>query len=178
LSSKRVGSVQRKKASSYPKRLCKVVTVREAKVSDSKRIAQLSTQLGYPISAQIMAKLVEKAMKRKDQMLFTAELCGNVIGWLEIFRPLSVLNSGKAEIGALVVDSQIHRLGVGTALMNEAQKWARQSGSPFIYLRSNIVRKGAHDFYLRNGYSVLKTQYVFQKTLQHRKPRIAERKKP
>lgn len=141
------------------------VTVRLVKPSDAPDIATLSVVLGYPISLKAMAALIRKVSARKNQKLFVATVRGEVAGWLEIFHPLSVLNSGKAEIGALIVDEQYRRFGVGTALMDKAHEWARRTGSPFIYLRSNIIRKEAHEFYKRSGYSVFKTQYVFRNTL-------------
>jgi GNAT superfamily N-acetyltransferase len=137
--------------------------VRSAKLSDAKRIAELSTQLGYPVSKHKMTKLMMRVVKQKSQRIFAAELDGNVVGWLEIFLPLSILNSGKAEIGAVVVDHQFRRSGVGTALMNKAHEWAWKKHCPFIYLRSNIIRNKAHKFYHRTGYKVFKTQYVFRK---------------
>jgi len=145
--------------------------VRLAKVSDAKRIAALSGELGYPIDARRMGRLIHLARRRGNQRLFAAEVDGTVVGWLEIFRSVSVLNPGKTEIGALVVGKRYRRRGIGAALMNEAHRWARSKGSPFVYLRSNIVRRDAHRFYERSGYSVFKTQYVFRKTFAQRKPK-------
>jgi GNAT superfamily N-acetyltransferase len=137
--------------------------IRSARLSDAKKIAELSTQLGYPVSKHKMTKLLMKVVKQKNQRIFAAELDGSVVGWLEIFLPLSILNAGKAEIGALVVDHRCRGSGVGTALINKAHEWALKRHSPFIYLRSNIIRNKAHKFYHRTGYKVIKTQYVFRK---------------
>lgn len=149
------------------------VSVRPARPADAEAIAALSAQLGYPVSRTVMATLINKVKRRTRQKIYVAVLEGTVVGWLEICLPLSVLNAGKAEIGALVVDSQTRGAGVGTALMDAAHDWARQQRSPFVYLRSNIVRKDAHAFYTQRGYRVLKTQFVFKRNLdsQHlRKP--------
>jgi GNAT superfamily N-acetyltransferase len=148
-----------------------VLTVRSMRAADAVRIAALSTQLGYPLSTHAMARRIRVSARRKDHRLFLAELNGVIVGWLEIFRPLSVLNAGKAEIGALVVDDNARRLGVGSALMKAGHEWAQRMKCPFIYLRSNVVRKEAHAFYRRTGYSVYKTQYVFRKLLPRTKNR-------
>jgi GNAT superfamily N-acetyltransferase len=149
-----------------------VLTVRSMRAADAGRIAVLSTELGYPVSTRSMAIRIRVSARRKDHNLFAAELNGVIVGWLEIFLPLSVLNAGKAEIGALVVDDNVRRLGVGSALMKAAHEWAQRKKCPFIYLRSNVIRKEAHAFYRRTGYSVYKTQYVFRKLL----PRTKDRK--
>ena len=145
------------------------VETRQAKVSDATRVAKLSTELGYPVSPKRMAVLIKEVGRRPNQRLFVAVLSGNVVGWLEIFRPLSVLNAGKTEVGALVVDTEYRRCGVGTALMKKAHQWADENGSAFTYLRSNIARKDAHEFYKRSGYSIFKTQYVLRRISAKRK---------
>lgn len=109
-----------------------------------------------------MTKRIRSVARRKYQKLFVAEVQGKVVGWVEIFVHPSVLNWGKAEVGALVVDESSHRKGIGTALMHTAHAWALSKKSRFIYLRSNIRRKDAHRFYRKTGYEVHKTQYVFK----------------
>ena len=151
-----------------------VLNVRSVKASDAKNIAKLSTRLGYPVSARQMVRRIGVVRTRRDQKLFAAELNQNIVGWLEIFLPLSVLNFGKAEIGALIVDDHYRRFGVGSALMNAAHGWAERKRCPFIYLRSNVIRKKAHKFYKHKSYAILKTQYVFQKLFSKTKRRNVE----
>lgn len=147
------------------------VTVRLAKPGDAEPIANLSTQLGYPVSTREMKKRLKVVGDNEDQRIYVAVAHAFVVGWIEIFLPRSVLNTGKAEIGALVVDVRYRRLGAGTALMTKAQKWAHEKRCPFIYLRSNIVRDDARKFYERSGYDVFKTQNVFRKLLGNRRKR-------
>ncbi len=50
------------------------------------------------------------------------------------------------------------------AWLNSARNWAtRRHEKTSIYLRSNIIRKEAHESYKRLGYSLIKTQYAFRK---------------
>jgi GNAT superfamily N-acetyltransferase len=137
--------------------------IRPTRPGDVKSIAELSMVLGYPVSAGAMRSRTTAVSKRKDQQLFVAEVEGTVVAWLEVFRPLSVLNWGKVEIGALVVDSRYRRRGVAEGLMHEAHAWAERKRAPFVYLRSNAVRKDAHEFYKGSGYEIYKTQYVFRR---------------
>jgi GNAT superfamily N-acetyltransferase len=71
----------------------------------------------------------------------------------------------QTEIGGLVVDESYRRRGVGRLLMEQAERWAREKGCGAICLRSNVVRKDAHAFYERIGYSNVKTSRVFHKIL-------------
>jgi GNAT superfamily N-acetyltransferase len=50
-------------------------------------------------------------------------------------------------------------------LMEQAERWAREKGCWAVHLRSNIVRRDAHVFYERIGYSNVKKSRVFRKVL-------------
>jgi GNAT superfamily N-acetyltransferase len=66
-------------------------------------------------------------------------------------------------IGALVVDRKHRRLGIGRALMNRPETWARERGCSMVRLTSSATRTAAHRFYEDIGYSNIKTQYSFIK---------------
>ncbi len=138
------------------------IRIRGAKAGDASRIAFLSTQLGYPVRVKEMAEYLKTVRRKRNQKIFVADLHGTVAGWLEVFIPPSVLNWGKAEVGALVVDAEKRGIGLGRKLLEAARDWCEAQGSQFIYLRSNVVRKEAHKFYTHAGYRKYKTQYVFR----------------
>ncbi len=142
------------------------IRIRTARVHDAARMAVLSGQLGYPVTTQKMKLCIRTVSRRKIQKLFVAEVRGQIAGWVEVFRPVSVLNWGKAEVGALVVDAASRGKGIGHALLDGAREWAETKGSQFIYLRSNVKRTAAHEFYRKAGYKVRKTQSVFQLVLK------------
>ncbi len=136
--------------------------VRSMRKSDARRVAILSGQLGYPVSQAQMEKRIAIVRNRRMQKLFVAEIDGNVEGWVEVFRPVSVLNWGKGEVGALVVERTKRGSGIGRLLLERARRWSIKQGCQFIYLRSNVKRKDAHQFYQKAGYKIHKTQHVFQ----------------
>jgi GNAT superfamily N-acetyltransferase len=138
------------------------IRIRPAKTGDAGRIASLSGQLGYPVTTRKMRECIAAVSRRKDQKIFVAETDGMVHGWLEVFLPRSVLNWGKAEVGALIVDSKRRGSGLGRKLLDAARRWSEEHKSQFIYLRSNVRRKDAHRFYVNAGYRIHKTQHVFQ----------------
>ena len=70
-----------------------------------------------------------------------------------------------AELAGLVVDDAVRGAGVGAALLNAAEAWARSEGFATMRVRSNVVRERAHRFYEREGYERIKAQAVFRKAL-------------
>ena len=147
------------------------IVVRPARPGDAPQVAALSGQLGYPVSASAMRHRLGIVARRKNHKIFVAERDATIEGWLEVFRPLSVLNWGKGEVGALVVDSASRRGGIGSQLMVAARLWAERQRCSFIYLRSNVIRDDAHRFYRKSGYAVYKTQSVFRLLLNNTKKR-------
>ncbi len=49
--------------------------------------------------------------------------------------------------------------------MEQAERWAKEKGCQAVYVRSNVVREGAHAFYERIGYVNIKLSKVFRKAL-------------
>jgi len=90
---------------------------------------------------------------------------GKAVGWLHVFVCHLMESDPYAEIGGLVVDELCRGSGIGQRLLDQAEAWARTKACASIRLRSNIIRKEAHHFYLKRGYTVTKTQHAFAKTL-------------
>ena len=88
-----------------------------------------------------------------------------MIGWVQVFLSPLFTSDRVAEVGALVVDEERRRSGAGRLLMERAEQWSREHGCRSVFLRSNIVRKDAHDFYGKLGYTKTKTQSMFRKGL-------------
>jgi GNAT superfamily N-acetyltransferase len=68
-------------------------------------------------------------------------------------------------IGGLVVDSNHRREGIGRALIEHGEEWARKQGCSVVRLWSSSSRSASHQFYERLGYRNIKTQYSFLKAL-------------
>jgi hypothetical protein len=54
---------------------------------------------------------------------------------------------------------------VGTLLVNAVQEWALAANLGQIVVRSNVVRDASHVFYLARGFSRVKTQHIYAKSL-------------
>ena len=140
------------------------VKVRPLVAQEAERIAELATQLGYPSTAeQIETRLKWIADDPEHLTLVAENTQGLAIGWLHAFIARTVESDPWAEIAALVVDHPYRGQGAGRELLARAEAWARAQGVRTIRVRSNVVREGAHDFYLKLGFTLTKTQHAFSK---------------
>lgn len=139
--------------------------IRKMTGDDAGAVAKLCAQLGYPSSAEEVARRLALLAEGRDHALFVAEASAQVVGWVHV-NALRRLEAGPlAEVWGLVVDESRRGQGIGNRLLLKAEEWALERGLYLIRLRSNIIRSGAHAFYRRLGYDLVKTQYTFQKTL-------------
>ena len=140
--------------------------IRLAQSDDVTRIAGLSGQLGYPAKPHEIFARLRRLRPASHHAVFVAEtLEQNVVGWVHVtVTPLLEVEL-RAEINGLVVDDQERSRGTGALLTRAAEEWARKKGCKTMSVRSNVLRKRAHLFYLRNGYEHYKTQKAFKKRL-------------
>ena len=140
------------------------MTIRFVTSADAEAIARLTEQLGYSATPEaVRARLHAAAQGQQD--VFVAEEEGRVAGWLHIVGCERLQSAPFAEIAGLVIDEAYRAQGVGTALIEAAEAWARQQGFSTVRVRSNVVRDSAHGFYERRGFQRTKTQHVFDKVL-------------
>lgn len=150
------------------------IAVREVCAADSARIAELSGQLGYPATPEEVSRRLEQLLQKPDHAVFVASMPeAETAGWVHVHLSYQITGDRRAEIAGLVVDAAHRGSGAGRRLVERAEEWAREQGCGSVYVRSNIVRAGAHAFYQRLGYSVLKTSYSFRKELQPEPARFA-----
>jgi GNAT superfamily N-acetyltransferase len=136
------------------------------KENDSARLAGLAGQLGYPSTPEQIAGRLAGILTRPDQAVFVAEADGQAAGWVHVFACPTVELDLHAEVGSLVVERDQRGQGIGKALMEKAETWAGERGIHEIRLRSNVIRKEAHQFYEGLGYERVKSQFTFRKALQ------------
>lgn len=117
-------------------------TIRAARTSDSAEIAELTTQFGYELTQADAADRRSRILLRDDQQFFVADVNGRAVG--------GCTSSGQSTwthnlgLGGLVVDGKHPRLGIGRALMDRAEAWARERGCSVVRLTSSAGRNAAH----------------------------------
>jgi len=131
-----------------------VVDVRLAKPQDQKKIIKIQLDALKFLAAkdyneeQLEALLANKRMPRNsDEIIFIAEIDGKVVGFASL---LSSFNT----IGAVFVDPNFVRKGVGSRLLVKIEQEARRHGVPILWVCSSLT---GYNFYKANGYRTLLT---------------------
>lgn len=144
------------------RRLC----LREAELSDCVRLAQLSSQLGYDVSIrQIEDRLTEAALEASTRVIVATCENDRVLGWTQVGEHRTLIDGAGVQIQALVVDEEARRSGVGKRLIEAACCWAKSRGHAEIAVKSNAIRKEAHEFYPSLGFRLKKTQHCYSLSL-------------
>jgi len=144
------------------------VHTRPARLEDVPGLADLVTQLGYPTEPRAMEERVDRLLARPlvhRVVVAPGPMGGKLLGAVHATRRETIESDDHVEISGLVVDAQARGTGVGKLLVASAERWARDLGLRVIRVRSNVARAGAHQFYQRLGFRVLKQQLAFIKEL-------------
>ena len=142
-----------------------MMRVRGARRQDAPRLAALSGELGYPMTAEDAVQRLADLGAHGDHALLVVEDAGRVAGWIQVSLPRIFETPKSAEIAGLVVDSAERGKGLGRALVTAAAGWAAERGCVAVRVRTNVIREGAHAFYVREGFLEIKTQKVLEKNL-------------
>ena len=115
-----------------------VTRVRVAEPADAERLVELarevgSEQEGWLItagdwrSASAERRYLKAIRKHPDAAVFVAESNGDIVGRLSISRDAHPASDHVADLG-LMVSRDHRRQGIGLALMETAEQWAREAG--------------------------------------------------
>jgi len=140
--------------------------LRRAETRDATAVAELAGQLGYPTDEAAMSERIEAAQMSGARDVIVAERDGRVRGWIEVMIVEALASDPFAEIHALIVDEEERGLGLGARLVAAAEAWAVERGLSRVRVRSNVARERTRRFYEKRGYTVTKTQHVFDKMLE------------
>jgi GNAT superfamily N-acetyltransferase len=126
---------------------------------------ELSSQLGYPMTLDQVADRVANILGRPGHMALVA-VDEEVVGWIHCFvSHLLEYPVTFVEIGGLVVDERVRGKRIGSGLVAAAEEWTREQGLTDLRVRSASHRAQAHEFYVKLGFTLQKTQMRFAKTL-------------
>jgi GNAT superfamily N-acetyltransferase len=141
------------------------LVVRRAKATDAAGVAELSGILGYPVDRETMQPRLERLEGREEHVVFVADIRGKVVGWIHGAEHEFLVAGRVGEICGLVVAEGQRTSGVGRRLVEAVEQWARGRGLDQVSVRSNVARTESHPFYEKVGYSRLKTQHAYRKSL-------------
>jgi GNAT superfamily N-acetyltransferase len=129
------------------------MTIRTARPSDAPALAELMAQLGYPTSEDQMARRLRAIADEKHFVTFVAVENGDVVGMAGAsVAPFYEKDGLCCRLLALAVLDEHRRRGIGEALVDQVEEWARGRGAVDVRLNSAHHRADAHAFYERLGY--------------------------
>lgn len=136
------------------------VVLRPATVGDASRIAALFTDEGYPAGpSDIVGRLERFAGERSAVVV--ADHDGEVMGFVALhLLPRFEHDDHVARILALVVDQSARERGIGSQLMDEAERIAREVGAAFVEVTAGHHRPDAKRLYEAHGYDGSVTAYL------------------
>jgi GNAT superfamily N-acetyltransferase len=132
---------------------------------DFERVAVLAGELGYPVVHEVLAERVAALTGGDTEVIYVAELDGDVVGWIHLREFYDILEEPTMEIRGLVVDARCRGEGIGQRLVEAGETRARERGIRRMRVTSNVVRERAHRFYERLDYARVKTSYYMVKRL-------------
>lgn len=143
------------------------VRTRPARLEDAEAIAQLTTQLGYPVEAPEQARRLADVLADPEDHLVLVAVGDDdrAVAWIHLERLRYLEGPPAVQINGLVVDERHRSGGIGAQLLEAAEAWGRSRGCELITVRSRMARERAHRFYERAGYEHHKTSKVFRKPL-------------
>lgn len=139
-------------------------TVRQCCMEDTAAIYELNkAEMGYDYPAEKTREKLAALMKSENDRIFVAEANGIVVGYVHAAGYDLIYAPPMKNIMGIAVAAGYRRQGIGRALLNAAEVWARESGAAGVRLASGASRTGAHQFYQSAGYSGGRVQYNFKK---------------
>jgi len=139
----------------------------ECKVDDYESIYYLNkTAFGYEYDINKTKNRLAVILARKSDKIFVAVIDDNVIGYIHGSDYECTYSDSLKNIMAIAVDYDYRNRGVGRALLDAVENWAKECGCIGVRLVSGMNRTGAHEFYQRCGYTLRKVQKNFIKLFE------------
>jgi ribosomal protein S18 acetylase RimI-like enzyme len=132
-----------------------VITVRAATRADLAAVVELLGALHDPPTALPDIAAWERMLEQDGRTVLLAELNGEPAGTADVSISPNITNGAKARayVENVAVAVEYRRRGVGTALMHEVERRAREADCCKVTLMSADHRSGAHRFYEGSGYT-------------------------
>jgi predicted N-acetyltransferase YhbS len=141
--------------------------IRPSIPADSTALAGLSGELGYPATSAQIEERLRKMLGNPDHLVLVAvDDAETPVAWIHGVVRRQLETEPFVQIAGLVVAEAWRSQGIGADLVRQVEDWTRGIGIELVRVRSNVTRTRAHGFYLRAGYSLVKTSHLFAKRVQ------------
>lgn len=140
--------------------------IRSTDSNDLSGVEQLCSQFGFPAPSEKLLQRYSLILDYSSHcLLVAADPSGAILGWVHAYEAPSLLSDRTVEIGGLVIDEKCRRKGIGKALMDAVEAWARDRGFDEVLLATRIDRVDAQEFYQALGYGFVHTTHFLVKSL-------------
>jgi len=103
--------------------------------------------------AETRSSVLRQSLKELDYELLVADADGKIIGFIDRWIISDFVHGGKlAYIQNLYVSPNYRRKGIGSRLLQETVKRAKDKGVIEIHVSTEFDNKGAIEFYRKQGF--------------------------
>lgn len=141
------------------------IRVRELTKGDVETIMPLMIQLGYELNIDDLRTRFDLISAFNGHVILGAEKDGLLAGFCHVYARPALEKPPEAVVQSLVVDGSERKSGIGRALMDAVEDFARAQGFASVALYSQVERKDAHAFYASLGYELIATSGLLRKPL-------------
>jgi GNAT superfamily N-acetyltransferase len=137
------------------------ISIRAAAAGDAPALAFLMTELGYPVTTEVMTERLDAILPRADFTALVAEGDGAVVAMIGLQVTPSFEKDGlHGRILALCVAPDRRGRGIGSALVQAGESWCRDRGAVTMRVTSAVHRAETHRFYESLGYPQTGLRFV------------------
>lgn len=140
--------------------------IREVIVEDAQAIYDLYYEvMNYDYPVHKIKEMINIIHNDKCNYVFVAIVSGKVVGIIECVIKYSIHKPSYLIINTLAVLLKYQGKGVGSQLLAYTENFAKTKGLSRISLGSQFRRLSAHQFYINNGYEMIKEHKIFEKKI-------------
>ena len=139
-------------------------TIREAISSDASAIWKLNCdEMGYQYPLADTVQNITKLLGSNSDKIYVAIYDDTIVGYIHANDYNLIYAPHLKNIMGIAVSRKYKRKGIGRALLQQVEHWARKSGAAGIRLVSGATRTDAHAFYRCCGFEGSKEQINLKK---------------
>lgn len=130
------------------------VFIREAAISDAEAIWKLNcAEMGYSFPLDATEEKLKKILHSNSDKIYVAIIDTAVVGYVHANDYDVIYAPHMKDIMGIAVCREHKHKGIGSALLQQVEIWAANTGASGVRLVSGAARTGAHAFYHHCGYS-------------------------